>query len=46
MLEEWIHNLPIAELRRIASDPKVEGGRIWHLAVLELMARQRQALAA
>jgi hypothetical protein len=47
MLEEWIHNLSLETLQAIAADPKVEGTRIWQLAVVELMVRQSQdALAA
>lgn len=47
MLEEWIRNVPLATLRAIAADPKVQGSRIWQLAVVELLVRQNQdALAA
>lgn len=47
MLEEWIHNVSVATLRTIAADTKVQGSRIWQLAVVELLVRQnQQALAA
>lgn len=46
MLEEWIRNLPIETLRRIAADGKAEGSRIWQLAVVELLLRQNQAVLA
>ena len=47
MLEEWIRNVPVATLRAIAADAKVQGSRIWQLAVVELLVRQNQdALAA
>lgn len=47
MLEEWIRNVPVATLREIAADAKVQGTRIWQLAVVELLVRQNQdALAA
>lgn len=46
MLEEWIRNLPVEALRQIAQDPKVEGNRIWQLAVVELLVRQNQAAIA
>jgi len=47
MLEEWIRNVPLATLRTIAADPKVQGSRIWQLAVVELLVRQNQeAIAA
>ncbi|MGE5514362.1 MAG: hypothetical protein ACM31D_00920 [Bacteroidota bacterium] len=47
MLEEWIRNVPVATLREIAADAKVQGSRIWQLAVVELLVRQNQdALAA
>lgn len=46
MLEEWIRNLPIDLLNRIATDAKAEGSRIWQLAVVELMVRQNQAALA
>ncbi len=46
MLEEWIRNLPLDELRRISSDAKAEGSRIWQLAVVELLLRQTQAALA
>lgn len=47
MLEEWIRNVPTQELRAIAADAKVQGTRIWQLAVVELLVRQNQeALAA
>lgn len=47
MLEEWIRNVPVATLREISADPKVQGSRIWQLAVVELLVRQNEdALAA
>ena len=46
MLEEWIHNLSVEMLRQIAGDSKVEGSRIWQLAVVELLLRQNQAALA
>lgn len=46
MLEEWIRNLPVDALRQIAEDPKVEGSRIWQLAVVEMLLRQNQAALA
>lgn len=46
MLEEWIRNLSLEELRQIASDAKAEGSRIWQLAVVELLLRQNQAALA
>ncbi|MBX9635225.1 MAG: hypothetical protein K2X44_09620 [Magnetospirillum sp.] len=47
MLEEWIRNVPTMTLRTIAADDKVQGSRIWQLAVVELLVRQnQQALAA
>lgn len=47
MLEEWIRNIPLATLRAITADTKVQGSRIWQLAVVELLVRQNQeALAA
>lgn len=47
MLEEWIRNVPVATLKAIAADAKVQGSRIWQLAVVELLVRQNQeALAA
>lgn len=47
MLEEWIRNVPSATLRTIANDAKVQGSRIWQLAVVELLVRQNQeAIAA
>ncbi|AVM74628.1 hypothetical protein [Magnetospirillum gryphiswaldense] len=46
MLEEWIRNLSLEELRQIASDAKAEGTRIWQLAVVELLLRQNQAAMA
>lgn len=47
MLEEWIRNVPLATLKAIAADTKVQGSRIWQLAVVELLVRQnQQALAA
>ncbi len=47
MLEEWIRNVPVATLKAIAADTKVQGSRIWQLAVVELLVRQNQdALAA
>ncbi|MBR9970949.1 hypothetical protein [Magnetospirillum sulfuroxidans] len=46
MLEEWIRNLSIEMLRQIAEDAKVEGSRIWQLAVVELLLRQNQAALA
>lgn len=47
MLEEWIRNIPVATLRTIAADVKVQGTRIWQLAVVELLVRENQeALAA
>lgn len=47
MLEEWIRNVPVATLKSIAADTKVQGSRIWQLAVVELLVRQNQdALAA
>jgi hypothetical protein len=47
MLEEWIRNVSLAELKAIAADSKVQGSRIWQLAVVELLVRQNQeALAA
>ena len=46
MLEEWIHNLSVEPLGQIAEDGKVEGSRIWQLAVVELLLRQNQAALA
>lgn len=46
MLEEWIRNIPTEQLRQIAEDAKVEGTRIWQLAVVELLLRQNQAALA
>jgi hypothetical protein len=47
MLEEWIRNVPVSTLKEIAADTKVQGTRIWQLAVVELLVRQNQdALAA
>lgn len=47
MLEEWIRNVDTKTLRDIAADAKVQGSRIWQLAVVELLVRQNQeALAA
>jgi hypothetical protein len=47
MLEEWIRNVTTDTLRSIAADAKVQGSRIWQLAVVELLVRQNQeALAA
>lgn len=46
MLEEWIRNVPTDLLVRIANDRKAEGGRIWQLAIVELMVRQTQAALA
>jgi hypothetical protein len=46
MLEEWIRNLTLEALQAIVADPKVEGGRIWQLAVVELVVRQNQAALA
>lgn len=47
MLEEWIRNVSVATLKAIAADSKVQGSRIWQLAVVELLVRQNQdALAA
>lgn len=46
MLEEWIRNLPVDMLKQIAGDSKVEGSRIWQLAVVELLLRQNQAAMA
>jgi len=42
MLEEWIRNLPVSELQVIAADAKVQGSRIWQMAVVELRNRQSQ----
>lgn len=46
MLEEWIRNVPVEALRAIAADTKVQGTRIWQLAVVELLVRQNQAALA
>lgn len=47
MLEEWIRNVPVETLRTIAADTKVQGARIWQLAVVEILVRQnKDALAA
>ena len=46
MLQDWIRNIPVSELRKIVGDAKVHGSRIWHLAAHELMAREQVALAA
>lgn len=42
MLEEWIRNVPLALIRRIAADRKVRGNHIWALAVAELGRRGDQ----
>ena len=46
MLEEWISNVSTEVLRQIAADVKVEGSRIWQLAVIELLVRQNQSAVA
>lgn len=46
MLNEWVRNIPVAELRKIVNDATVHGSRIWHLAASELVAREQVALAA
>ncbi len=46
MLEEWIRNIPVAMLKTIAADAKVQGTRIWQLAVVELLVRENQAAIA
>ena len=42
MLEEWIRNIPLTLIRRIAADHKVKGNHIWTLAVAELDRRSDQ----
>ena len=42
MLEEWIRNVPLDLIRRIAADRKVRGNHIWTLAVAELHRRGDQ----
>lgn len=42
MLEEWIRNLPITELKTIVGDSKVQGSRIWQLAIMEIRSRETQ----
>jgi hypothetical protein len=46
VLEEWIRNVPTALVKRIVSDPKVRGGRIWTLAVAELERRRALTIRA
>ncbi|WP_158303959.1 hypothetical protein [Paramagnetospirillum magneticum] len=41
MLEEWIRNVPLAQVERIVADRKVQGTPIWSLASIELLRRQQ-----
>ncbi|MGE5548773.1 MAG: hypothetical protein ACM33T_17850 [Solirubrobacterales bacterium] len=40
MLAEWIRNIPLALVNRIANDNKVRGSRVWVLACEELQRRR------
>lgn len=40
MLKEWIKNIPLPLIERIASDLRVQGSPIWQLAVGELRRRR------
>lgn len=46
MLEEWIRNIPLAQVERIAADRGIEGEPIWLLARVELLRRGRTLAAA
>ncbi|BAE50796.1 hypothetical protein amb1992 [Paramagnetospirillum magneticum AMB-1] len=41
VLEEWIRNVPLAQVERIVADRKVQGTPIWSLASIELLRRQQ-----
>jgi len=43
VLAEWIRNIPMGLVERIAADPAVRGNHIWSLAVTEL-GRRREIL--
>ena len=43
MLEEWIRNIPLPLVERIASDRAVYGNPIWILANRELLRRRDTA---
>lgn len=42
MLEEWIRNIPLPLVERIAADGRVQGSPIWSLARRELARRGNQ----
>jgi hypothetical protein len=46
VLEEWIRNIPLAQVERIVADHGVEGTPIWLLASMELMRRGRETQKA
>lgn len=46
MLEDWIRNIPLAQVERIAADRRIEGEPIWLLAWMELLRRGRTLAAA